>query len=318
MKTNYQTFDPTRDDLDNFLIPALDALMGGRAVVMPTETVYGVGALMLSSTGLNALFELKGRSKDKPLAVLVSSIHQVALIAKELPPIFHRLAKAFLPGPLTVIVKAKPGLSPLVTMNGTIAIRFSSHMMAQRLVQLAGAPLALTSANISGLPSVVRGSDAYEELGGRVDTILDDGVVPLGFESTIISIADPDRPKLLREGIISRNEVEEVIGIPVEVPTVVRTASDSQHRACYYVSSVEEIETLLSKKAEKVPSLVVDSRYKAPQIQIKGCDIFQLKENNLYILLRQIRRSEYTSIFVITTPDIDKTPLLRRKLQQIH
>ena len=212
MKTNYQTFDPKMDDLDTFLTPALDALMAGCSVVVPTETVYGVGALMLSNAGLKALFELKGRSKDKPLAVLVSSVNQVALIAEELPPIFHRLAKAFLPGPLTVIVKAKPGLSPLVTMNGTIAIRFSSHMMAQRLVQLAGAPLALTSANISGLPSVVRGSDAYEELGGRVDTILDDGVAPLGFESTIISIADPDHPKLYREGIISREEIEEVIG----------------------------------------------------------------------------------------------------------
>ena len=212
MKTDYLKFDPNQTSLDAFLAPVVQALNEGKPVALPTETVYGVASLMLSKRGVESLFDLKGRRRDKPMAVLVSTLAQVELLCIDIPPLFYKLAKIFLPGPLTLILKAKQGLSPLLTLKGSIAIRLSSNRVAARLVELAGAPLTLTSANLSGQGSLSDGLSVYQALKGRIETVIDDGQSHHGLESTILSLVDPERPMLIREGVVSRGDLELVIG----------------------------------------------------------------------------------------------------------
>ncbi len=207
-------------------------LRDGGLVAMPTETVYGLAANALDGDAVRRIFEAKGRPMDNPLIVHVaefSDIRRLGLVA-EIPYLARMLAEAFWPGPLTVIMK-KGGAIPDEVSAGldTVAIRIPSHPAAHRLLATSGLALAAPSANTSGKPSPTTAQHVIDDMDGRIEAVLDGGSCSVGVESTVITLV-ADVPRILRPGIITREELEAVIG-PVEVDHAVLHQLENNERA---------------------------------------------------------------------------------------
>lgn len=185
---------------------AATIIRDGGLVVFPTETVYGLGGNGLSSAAAEKIYAAKGRPSDNPLIIHVAEPSDTTRYAHT-GPLYDRLAKAFMPGPLTVICP-KRDIVPLSTTGGleTVAVRCPSHPIAHALIQAAGVPIAAPSANLSGKPSPTLAAHVRQDLLGRVDMILDGGDCEIGLESTIVKIdrdEDGEYLTLLRPGAIT-------------------------------------------------------------------------------------------------------------------
>lgn len=197
---------------------AARALREGRLVVFPTETVYGLGASGLDAAALDRLFLAKGRPLDNPLILHVASPESARDLYRTFPDEAVRLASAFWPGPLTLVLSRDPKVPDAVTCGlDTVAVRVPSHPIARALLVAAGVPIAAPSANLSGRPSPTRVEDARADLGDRVAVYLDGGPSPLGVESTVIGLAG-DAAVLLRPGGLAREAIEEVLGRKLLLP----------------------------------------------------------------------------------------------------
>ena len=182
-------------------------LRAGELAAFPTDTVYGVGALVWDAAAVHKLYLAKLRPADKAIPVLLADPADLPLVARDLPPAASRLAAAFWPGPLTLVIPKAPGIPDEVTAgNDTLAVRVPDHDLARALIRAVGAPLAATSANLSGQPSPVTAGDVETQLAGRVAIILDGGPCPGGVPSTIVDLTGPE-PRLLRPGPISLDEI---------------------------------------------------------------------------------------------------------------
>lgn len=195
-------------------------LRQGGLVAIPTETVYGLAANALDSRAVKKIYEAKGRPSDNPLIVHISDFSQIFPLVKEVPEAVRKLAEAFWPGPLTIILP-KSDLIPKETSGGldTVAVRFPSHPAARAVITAAGVPLAAPSANPSGRPSPTAFSQVRADLTGRVDALLDGGDCQVGVESTVITLAS-DPPRLLRPGGVTLEQLRAVLGT-VEVDDAV-------------------------------------------------------------------------------------------------
>lgn len=181
-------------------------------VIFPTDTVYGVGGRASSTRALTRLYAAKGRPRDKPLQLILPDTSWIERLADEVSPLIARLAEAFLPGPLTLVVRKGPSAPADVgAEDGTVALRVPDHPTCLALTQLLGEPLAATSANRSGYPSPRTAAQAVSELGDMVDLVLDDGPAPLGVESTILDVAHGP-PRLLRVAALTAGQLEAVAG----------------------------------------------------------------------------------------------------------
>lgn len=190
----------------NSLQIAVDYFNMGKPIAFPTETVYGLGVRIDDLKGIEAIYEIKNRNKNQPLAAHISSIEQISEICVDIPDDFYKLADRFLPGPLAIIMRRSEKVHKSVTSGfDTISIRFPSNQICLELIQALGIPLAATSANISGSESAKTGKQAYDNLKGKIVAVLDGGETEYGLESTIVSIVD--EPKILRVGVIPENEV---------------------------------------------------------------------------------------------------------------
>lgn len=200
---------------------AAAALVRGELVVFPTETVYGVGANALDAHAVARIFAAKGRPADNPLIVHVPEAADARRLSREWPEAAERLARAFWPGPLTLVLPRDPRV-PDITTGGldTVALRVPSHGVARLLLRAAGVPVAAPSANRSGRPSPTRVADARGDLGEAVSVYLDGGPTEVGVESTVVSLVG-ERPVLLRPGGLGREDIERVVG-PVDVATEAR------------------------------------------------------------------------------------------------
>jgi len=190
---------------------AATTIRTGGLVLYPTETVYGLGADACSDEAVAKVFAAKARPLENPIPVAVNSLELAQQIA-ELTPIAELAFKKFLPGPLTVVVKAKPKkISKLVT-GGTenIGIRFPDHPVVLKLIDFVGGPITATSANLSGKSAPITIREALEQLGKRVDVVLDSGKCRLGAPSTVVDLRS-DSPRVLREGPISRKELSKIL-----------------------------------------------------------------------------------------------------------
>ena len=195
---------------------AVTALRNGDLVAFPTETVYGLGANARDAAALRRIFEAKGRPADHPLILHLDNPRFVSRWVAGLPPQFEPLAKAFWPGPMTLVMNRSEEASDVLTGGqDTVAIRIPSHPMAQQLLTAFGGGIAAPSANKYGRVSPTRPEYVREELGDAVKLILDGGECTIGVESTILSLAG-EKPRLLRPGSIGQSQIEAVIG-PVEV-----------------------------------------------------------------------------------------------------
>lgn len=196
-------------------------LRRGGLVAMPTETVYGLAAHALDPKACRAIFRAKGRPAHDPLIVHVPGLAQAEQLA-EFNEAARRLARAFWPGPLTLVLPRKAGVPDIVTSGGpTVALRAPAHPLARRLLRLAGVPLAAPSANPFSYISPTSAEHVRQGLGTRIPHILDGGNCPIGVESTVLDLTRPERPRILRPGAVSAEQVARVLRTKV---TTVRRA----------------------------------------------------------------------------------------------
>ena len=200
---------------------AAEILKGGGLVAFPTETVYGLGGNGLDKEAAKKIYAAKGRPSDNPLILHVSSIEEVYPLVKALPEKAKKLMEAFWPGPLTLVLP-KSDIVPEESTGGleTVALRSPENALTLSLIRACGFPIAGPSANLSGRPSPTEASHVFEDLGGRIEGILEDGAVGIGVESTIVDLSE-NCPTLLRPGAITIEDLEEVLGEKVAIdPTL--------------------------------------------------------------------------------------------------
>lgn len=199
MKTEIYKVD---NDCSNFPESAGEIIRSGGLVAFPTETVYGLGANALDPEAAKKIYAAKGRPSDNPLIIHISKVEDAEKYCYT-TPMFYKLAEAFLPGALTVIMKKKD-IIPFEVTGGldTVAVRLPSNPIARRLIDKAGVPIAAPSANLSGRPSPTTAAHVIADLNGRCDMIIDGGQCEIGLESTIVKPED-DCLTLLRPGGIT-------------------------------------------------------------------------------------------------------------------
>ena len=184
---------------------ALDILRAGGLVAFPTDTVYGVGALVFDEKAVESIYTAKERPVEKAIPVLVGDTEDLSQVAEEIPLFAARLIARFWPGPLTVLVPKKDSLPIVVSASSTVGVRVPDHEVARAVLRLAG-PMAVTSANISSQPSPTTAEEVMAQLGGRIAMIIDGGKTPGGIPSTLVDCT-ADEIQILREGPISKEQL---------------------------------------------------------------------------------------------------------------
>lgn len=184
---------------------AVELLQRGGIVAMPTDTVYGIGALLTDADAIERLYAVKGREHTKSIAVLLAGAEQLPQVAQGASPAALRLAARFWPGALTLVVPRLPSLPSALSQTDTVGVRVPNHSIALQLLTASG-PLAVTSANLSGQPDALTAQAVLAQLEGRIDLVLDGGPTPGAVPSTVVdTIASP--PRILRAGPISESEI---------------------------------------------------------------------------------------------------------------
>jgi L-threonylcarbamoyladenylate synthase len=186
-------------------ILARNLLAQGELVAFPTDTVYGLGALVFDGLAVERIYTAKDRPAEKAIPVLIADLSDLDKVALDVPEMAKRLASRYWPGPLTLVVPKDPRLPESISAGPTVGVRVPDHPAARELLRLTG-PLAVTSANISGQSNPSTAGDALAQLGGRIALILDGGRTPGGVPSTIVDCTGDD-VRILREGPISKSDI---------------------------------------------------------------------------------------------------------------
>lgn len=197
--------------MDDELRTAAGILNNDGVVVLPTETVYGIGTNFLSDKGLNKLYELKNRPVNKPISVLISNKEMINKVAKNITERQWKVISKFFPGPLTIVLDKQDYLSDILTAGlNTIGVRMPDNEIALKLIELVGVPIATSSANISGEPAFTNLSSIQEVFKDKIDYYIDGGDSKIGVASTVVRVTDDD-VIILREGTISKEQIEEAL-----------------------------------------------------------------------------------------------------------
>ena len=213
------------------LTKAGSIIRDGGLVAFPTETVYGLGGDALNPESSRKIYAAKGRPSDNPLIVHVASMEDVEAIVDEVPEAAYRLAEAFWPGPLTMIMN-KNDKVPHETTGGldTVAIRMPNNEIALELIRQSGGYIAAPSANTSGRPSPTLARYCVEDLSGKIEMIIDGGQVGIGLESTIVDLTS-EEPMILRPGYITQDMLKEVLGRVTIDRTIIDATSTQKPKA---------------------------------------------------------------------------------------
>lgn len=196
-------------DPDAAIDAAAAAVAQGRCIVLPTDTVYGIGADATDAAAVQGLLDAKERGRDMPPPVLIAEVGMLRALTDEVAPAMLALADAFWPGALTLVVTAHPHLRmDLGERGASIAVRVPDHDFTRDLLRATG-PLAVSSANVSGQPAATTLAEAEAQLGERVEVYLDGGPTAGGIPSTIVDLTG--EPRILREGLISRSALAAVV-----------------------------------------------------------------------------------------------------------
>lgn len=215
------------DDTDDKIYQQASQILKNKGLVaFPTETVYGLGADALDSEASAKIYAAKGRPSDNPLIVHIADVNDLYRLSSDVNENALKLAKAFWPGPLTMILK-KSQIVPSSITGGldTVAIRMPSHPVAHELIKKSGVYIAAPSANTSGKPSPTRAKHVIHDMDGRIDMIIADDTVDIGVESTIVDVSG-DMPTILRPGFITLEQVREVLGKAVMDPAIMESVPD--------------------------------------------------------------------------------------------
>lgn len=198
-KTIILKVDPTDPDLCD-IKQAVEMLKSGKLIAFPTDTVYGIGANAFNAEAVRQIFVAKRRDYDKPLQVLIARKVDLGSITDEQSEVLDRLASEYWPGPLTIVMPAGKAFPRWVTCGrDTVGVRMPANPIALKLIESFGAPIAATSANISGFPDPVNAQEVMEYLGGKVDLIIDGGPTSGNIPSTVLDIS-VQPPVILRQG----------------------------------------------------------------------------------------------------------------------
>lgn len=212
MDTERIVIKDVQNPKDSELIKAAQILREGGLVAFPTETVYGLGGNALDEQAAKKIYRAKGRPSDNPLIAHISCMEELEPLVREIPKAGRILAERYWPGPLTMIFP-KSSLVPYGTTGGldTVAVRMPKDRVANRLIRLAGVPVAAPSANTSGRPSPTTADHVWQDLEGKIEMVVDGGPVGIGLESTIVDVSSPV-PVILRPGAITQEMLGQVLG----------------------------------------------------------------------------------------------------------
>lgn len=232
---------------ENELNQAIEWIQQGELIAFPTDTVYGLGADATNEAAVQKVFEAKGRPENRPINVLISQPEDILKYTIDVSDDAMKLAKAFWPGPFTLILKSAGNLSPVITAGkDTVGLRIPDNTLAQQFIEQCGVPLATPSANSSGRPSPTMASHVMDDLNGKIAGIIDGGATSYGIESTILDFSDAKHPIILRPGNISKEAIEEVIQRPVYEMNPPKATTESVSEKHY---------------EPKVPVFIVESRW---------------------------------------------------------
>lgn len=282
MKTKIIPVDEKNLDSDiniEALKEAGEIIKNGGLVAFPTETVYGLGGDALNEESSGKIYRAKGRPSDNPLIVHICRMEDLYPIVKEVPEAALKLAEAFWPGPLTMILP-KSERVPYATTGGldTIAVRMPSHKTALAFIEAAGGYVAAPSANTSGKPSPTLAKYVAEDMDGRIEMIIDGGAIGIGLESTIVDLTG-ELPMILRPGYVTKEMLEQVLG-EVQVDRTILDGNSKQPPKApgmkyrHYAPKGEL--TILSGTQEKVVEIINQRaqamREKGEKVGVIGTD----------------------------------------------
>lgn len=186
-------------------------LLQGKNIVFPTETVYGIGANALDLKGIKNIYKVKGRPSDNPLIMHISKEEDMYVYTKDHQSYVKPLARAFWPGPLTMVLKKKDLVPQMITGGlDTVGIRLPANEAARTIIDIAGVPICAPSANISGRPSSTRLEHVIDDFMGKVDIIIDGGKSQVGLESTVLDVSK-EVPVILRPGMVTKSMIETIV-----------------------------------------------------------------------------------------------------------
>ncbi len=215
---------PLKPDTAAAIARAAEVLRAGEVAAFPTETVYGLGANGLNAEAVEKIFTAKGRPSDNPLILHIEKTEDILPLVSDFPPKAQRLAEAFWPGPLTLVLPKSDLVPGIVTAGlNTVAVRCPKSETARALIRACCFPIAAPSANASGRPSPTRAEHVLSDLAGKIPLILDGGACEGGVESTVLALSPA--PTLLRPGLVTREMLEGVLNEPVAVHEAVLAES---------------------------------------------------------------------------------------------
>ncbi|MEA3321273.1 MAG: L-threonylcarbamoyladenylate synthase [Bacillota bacterium] len=307
------------------IMEAASLLKENEVVAFPTETVYGLGANALSDQAVLKIFEAKGRPSDNPLIVHISKLEQLKNLVDNVPEAARKLMDAFWPGPLTLVLPKKEGVSQYVTAGlETLAVRMPDHAVARALMEVSELPLAAPSANLSGKPSPTTAKHVEEDLIHRIAGIVDGGPTGVGLESTVVDCTT-EVPVILRPGGVTKEDLEKVVG-KVDVDPAL-FSQEEQHKPkspgmkythyapvapVYLVegseSFLQQTITVAQRKGQKVGVLATEetiAQIKTREITAISCGTkkdLTTVASHLYDGLRAFNATEVDVIFSETFP----------------
>jgi len=203
-------WDKLPSDVQQQVKQGISVLEQGGVVAFPTDTVYGLGACASNEQAIERVYELKGRPRDMALPLLLAGTSQIGEVTENISQVAWLLIHRFLPGALTLVLPKSDALPDIITAGGeTVAVRIPAHPVPLALAEGIGTPIVGTSANLSGKPSTLTADDVLSQFGDKIDLVIDGGRCPGGRESTIVDVTG-ETPVILREGAITRGELEQV------------------------------------------------------------------------------------------------------------
>ncbi len=314
----------------NNIAQAVQILRNGGLVAFPTETVYGLGADASNELAVTKVFQIKGRPADHPLIVHLANPHQLTDWALDVPENATKLAKAFWPGPLTIVLKKRPNVLACVTGGqDTVALRMPRHPIAIKLLEAFGKGLVAPSANRFTRISPTTASAVREEFGQALDWVLDGGACEVGLESTIVDLSGK-QPVILRPGMISAKQISEVLGKPVATAyeEKITTRAPGMHHLHYapvtntHLIKSQDIPSMLSTLNEADLPIVcaVYSNVTFPSHKnvhwVKLPAQAKTYAHELYRTLRALDQQHYKSIWIEAVPEDAEWEAIRDRLNK--
>lgn len=306
-------------------------LRGGGLVAFPTETVYGLGAHALDPAAVRRIYEAKGRPSYNPLIVHVANEEAARALATEWPESASRVARAFWPGPVTIVVRKRAIVPDAVTAGlDSVALRVPAHPVALALIRAAGIPVAAPSANRSTELSPTTARHVAVSLGDRVDLVLDGGETTVGIESTVLDLRGA-RPAILRPGVIGARELEPILGklaTPGEARGDTPRASPGLLDRHYAPRAKVELfatrdapradaeARAVAARGEKVGALLLDAELPSVTLGVRMPRAAVAYARRLYATLHELDDAGCTVVFVERVPNEEPWPAIADRLER--